>query len=84
MAAVTALARVHMQWDVAAAVLGCGGCVEVIADRLFFLSGQIAGGMLVFFVSPQGVARCIGDLGTARLARPDANVGGRVSDIANE
>jgi hypothetical protein len=74
----------HVQRDVVAAVLGCGGCVEVIADRLFFLSSQIVGGMLVFFVSPQGVAWCIGDLGTVQLARPDANVGGRVSDIADK
>ena len=83
-AAVTALARVHVQRDVAAAVLGRGGCVEMIADRLFFLSGQITGGMLVFFISPQGVARCVGDLGMARLVRLDANVSGRVSDVANE
>ena len=83
-AAVAVLTCMHVQQDVAAAVLGRGGCVEVIADRLFFLSGQIVGSMLVFFVSPQGVVWYVGDLGTARLARPDANVGGRVSDIADK
>jgi len=51
-AAVAALACMNVQRDVAAAVLGHGGCVEVIADGLFFLSGLLAGGMLVLVVSP--------------------------------
>ena len=83
-AAVTALAHMHMQWDVVAAVLGRGGCMEVIADHLFFLSSLVVCSMLIFFISPQGVAWHVGDLGMAQLARPDADISSRVYDIASE
>jgi len=74
-AAVAALVHVDMQWNVAAVVLGHGRCIEMVTDGLFFLSGMIVGGLLIFVVSPERLAWCVSDLGTVWLARPDTDIG---------
>ena len=79
-----ALAHVNVQRDIAVAVLGCGGCIEVVTDGLFFLSGLVAGGMLVLVVLPQSLVWCVSDPGTVRLAHLDEDVGCQVCDIAGE
>jgi len=72
-AAVTVLAHVDVQWDVAAVVLGLGHCVEMVTDGLFFSSGLITGGLLVFMVMPKGLAWYVNDPGMAHLACPDVS-----------